>query len=136
MLMSACFGALGTSAHAAQCPAQEPSSSRALFSAVNATRAANGLAPLQRSRAVTRPARSHSLAMAAAGRLWHDLRAWARGHAGQNVGGGSTPAQVYRAMLASPPHRSAILDRSYRRMGVSAARACNGGLMVTVNFTG
>ncbi len=136
MLASACFSAAGASVHAAQCPSQEPRSSRALFQAVNATRVASGLAPLERSRAVTRPARTHSLAMATAGRLWHDLSTWARGHAGQNVGGGSTSGQVYRAMLSSAPHRAAILDPSYRRMGVSAARACNGGLMVTVNFTG
>lgn len=136
MLASACFGMFGASAYAAQCPASAPSASRVVASQINATRAAQGVPALRPSPVATRPARSHSIAMASAGRLWHDLGSWARGRAGQNVGGGSSALQVFNAMMASPPHRQAILDRSFRGVGVSAARRCGGGLMVTVNFTG
>ena len=120
---------------AAACPSTETASAREIGSQINATRAASGVAPLKGSLMLLRTARAHSAAMASTRTLWHDPLRWARRRsAGQNVGIGVTAQQVFTAFMASPPHRAAILNRRFSRMGVSAARSCSGTLLVTVNF--
>lgn len=139
-LTAAAIACLGMTASAgvasAACPAAEPASAREITAHINQARTARGLAPLVPSRAITRPAVTHSTDMAVAQRLWHDdIRRWARRHsAAQNVGGGTSPVEVFGVMWRSAPHRRAIVSPRYARVGVSAVRACDGDLMVTVNF--
>jgi peptidoglycan hydrolase-like protein with peptidoglycan-binding domain len=52
---------------------------------------------------------------------------------GENVGEGPTVADVDAAFMASPAHRSNVLDRTYRDVGIGTARS-NGVLWITVDF--
>lgn len=122
-------------AASAACPRAEPAASQSLVREINAVRASAGLPALRVRRAIVSPARTHSAAMARSGRLWHDnLTGWAgSARAAQNVAAGDTGTRTLGAMLGSPPHRRALMDRRFREVGVGAVRGCDGTLMVTVN---
>lgn len=125
-------------AAAAACPRNEPSSASAITRQVNALRAASGLGAVRTRSAVAAAARTHSTAMARAGRLWHDdLRRWAgKSRAAQNVTEAATATDAVVAMVGSAPHLAALVNPVFTRVGVGAVRGCNGDLMVTVNLLG
>lgn len=103
-----------------------------LVRSINHARARNGAPPLRISRALQRAARAHSHAMLRTGNFTHGdwyrrlRRHGARGRTlgetiGWGVGSAGSPAAIVRMWLASPPHRSTLLDRSFRYVGVGVA---------------
>ena len=107
----------------------------------NASRAHYGRAPLKLSWSLSYLAHRHSAAMAAQGTIFHTsnfgyvIRNYAWTVAGENVGMGPDLNTLERAFMASPEHRSNILDRRYRTAGIGAVWR-NGVLYVTVEFLG
>ncbi|HEV3124896.1 MAG TPA: CAP domain-containing protein [Candidatus Dormibacteraeota bacterium] len=111
---------------------------------LNADRAAQGLAPLQISAALSRAAVVHAAQNAAQGRLFHDgLVAHVNA---QDVGwrslgeilgterGTTDAAFVNGLWLASPEHRGIILTPQYTTVGVGWAQAGNGDWYVSAIF--
>ena len=109
----------------------------ALVRTINTERARRGLRTLRPSRKLSRTADRHTADMLRRGRLDHTsgngtvftsrLRAvvsWTRlGEVLAWTPHGRTGARtVVKLWLASPPHRSQILSRSYRRIGVGRRR--------------
>lgn len=105
---------------------------------VNATRAARGLASLGRSTALSRAADMHTIAMFDTGRFDHELPGmpsfaqrmrrfygvgapvWSGAENLALFGPAAPSAQdVVAAWLASSPHRTNLLDRSWRELGVA-----------------
>jgi uncharacterized protein YkwD len=109
----------------------------------NESRLNHGVRRLDLHEQLSELARTHSLAMARRGTLFHtsdpssyylkglNWRTW-----GENVGmtGGSI-AGLQRAFMASPTHRANVLDRDFRRVAIGAVRV-DGVLWVTVFFYG
>ena len=109
-----------------------------LLRQINAVRAANGLATLSRSTALTRAAAHHSHAMAAFGFFTHEsrdggsfservgrfyrprLRAWSIAENLAVFGGGAPDASsIVKGWMDSPPHRANILGRAFREAGLA-----------------
>jgi uncharacterized protein YkwD len=117
----------------------------AILRAVNGVRARNGRRPLGLGPALHRAARSHSVDMARRGYFDHGafaqrLRSFgvrAR-MLGENIAYATEPgfnaSVVLQMWMTSPPHRSVLLDPSFRRIGVGVA----GGTarLVTADFAG
>ncbi|HSK05893.1 MAG TPA: CAP domain-containing protein [Acidimicrobiia bacterium] len=106
---------------------------------INATRSAQGLEALQLESGLRSHARSHTLNMIEAGRLFHSSSAeltaaategWQR--IGENVGRGQSPTSLHNAFMESPGHRGNILG-DYNYVGVGTGTS-NGYLYVTVVF--
>jgi uncharacterized protein YkwD len=126
-------------------PAQAgPRTDAEFVKVINAERRAHGLRPMGVSATLTRLARSHSLAMATKGRLWHNDISKSSNHwlwLGQNVGvgdlgdGGLGPSvrRLHQAFMDSPPHRDNILKRQANLFGVGSFIK-DGRIWVTVNF--
>ncbi len=123
-------------------PANASSSSElALLRLVNGARTSHGVAPLKLNVALSRVARTHSLAMARAHRLFHTSPlqnaftgfSWHVG--GENVGYAPHASTMYRAFMASAPHRANILYRTYRTTGIGCVWA-HGTLWCTQEFLG
>jgi hypothetical protein len=114
-------------------------SEQAFLSAINSTRGANGLAPLQMDGNLRSYARKHSADMAAAGEIYHSSSAELQGAAGsgwsklgENVGRGGSVSGLHQAFLDSPAHRANILgDYNYVGIGTDTS---TGPLYVTVVF--
>ena len=111
-----------------------------LFQATNDSREALGLGTLVLNRQMSQVAFRHTQAMVRADALFHtaDVDTYLHGidwHAwGENVG--YTPgdvASMQDAFMASPPHRSNILNRSFTHVAIGAVRF-DGTLWVTVFF--
>ncbi|MCS6798415.1 MAG: CAP domain-containing protein [Myxococcota bacterium] len=113
----------------------------------NEARASAGLPALVCDDALTRAARLHSKDMCDRDYFSHtslDGRSFtdrieeqgARyGAAGENIAWGQrTPAEVHAAWMSSPGHRSNILGRAYRRIGIGYW-PCGGSPYWTQNFT-
>lgn len=119
---------------------QENSIAQAVFQAINASRAANGLPPLAWSNALARSARLHDLAMQAADTLSHQLpgeaffgdRERQQGvnwtWAGENIGETSDQSvngalSLHQAMMNEQPpndgHRQNILTSSGNIVGIA-----------------
>jgi uncharacterized protein YkwD len=127
-------------------PALAPSSHElAILRAVNRVRAAHGRRPLLFGHALHRAARAHSVDMVRRGYFDHGsfvLRLRRHGVRGQALGEnlayatepGFSAGVIVQMWLASPGHRSVMLDRSFSRIGVGVA----GGLTrrVTADFAG
>lgn len=100
---------------------------------INRARVNHGLPKLRINKKVSQMARHHSLKMADRKSLFHtkDLRkklsAWSPSAWGENVGCGSTPRAIHRLFMGSSSHRSNILSRSFRRVGLGVAKAPGGG---------
>lgn len=131
--------------HQLTAPALAPSSQElAILRAVNRVRAIHGRRPLQFGHALHRAARAHSVDMVRRGYFDHGafvLRLRRHGVRSQALGenlaeatAGSSASAIVRMWLASPGHRSVMLDRSFSRIGVGVA----GGLRrrVTADFAG
>lgn len=110
---------------------------------VNADRARAGLPGLRIDVRLVAPARAWSARMAASGSLAHDPDAAAANPAGvttwaENVGRTSEPdaaAALHAGFMASPAHRSIMLDGRFSDVGVGVARG-DDALYATQHFTG
>ena len=109
------------------------------YSATNSERASRGIPKLSLASDLVTLARSHSKKMAADGTIYHNnnLGNDISGHwtaAGENVGMGPDCNSVQDAFMASPGHKSNILDRDYNQVGIGVAYDADGTLYVTVDF--
>ncbi len=105
-----------------------------LFFMLNQARADEGRKPLKRNAELDRLAFEHASAMLRAGHTGHDvgdglpgtrmsaagLTTTPAGEVGENVVRAADARRAHRALWASPSHRSAILHRGFRNVGVGA----------------
>jgi uncharacterized protein YkwD len=118
-----------------------PAAAAAVLCLVNGERAAHGLAPVTQSPLLTKAATAHSVDMVRRGYFSHVtpsgqdqrgrvartgyLRGCRRPTLGETIAWGAgdygSPSQLVEDLMASPPHRSIILDRRYREAGVGLA---------------
>jgi uncharacterized protein YkwD len=127
-------------------PALAPSSHElAILRSVNGVRARHGRRPLGLGPALHRAARAHSVDMVRRGYFDHGpfaqrlRRFGVRARAlGENIAYATEPGFSARAVvqmwLASPPHRSVMLDPSFSRIGVGVAGGAT--RRVTADFAG
>jgi len=105
------------------------SSESTFISATNQERAQRGSSTLQVASDLVAVARHHSQAMAAQSRLYHnpnvgnEVQGWQL--LGENVGTGPGAPQVEQAFMASPEHRSNILNPAFSEIGVTSLRSEN-----------
>jgi uncharacterized protein YkwD len=96
----------------------------------NAERARHGLAPLIVDQRLVQSARAHTVWMTRARRLQHTSLPLA-----ENIAmGQQSPQEAMQSWMSSPGHRANILNRSYRRIGVSAYSAPDGTVFWTQQF--
>jgi uncharacterized protein YkwD len=124
--------------------ASPPTVKKALAAAVlvqiNAVRATNGLAPLTVNAQLSAAATQHSKEMLAHGYFGHDsldgssyqkrINRFYKGKVGENLLWSSPTVGAARALklwMATPLHRAAILDRSWRAIGIGALHAAKAG---------
>jgi len=164
LTLAALFGALvPATASAAACPSAtvEPQSSalgaqaRSTLCLLNAERAQRGLAPLRANPTLGRAARRHARDMVRRRFFGHvspsgatvDDRVRRAGYRGGRrtgetiawgTGPDAAPAAVVEAWMASPGHRSVILDPNFRDIGLGVVmgspQGSAGGATVTVDF--
>ncbi len=142
-----CALALGSTAFAASLTTTET----ALVQAVNETRAANGLAPLEVDFTLVRAARSHTKTLFRLDGLTHGAFGerigsfGARGpRFGENLAWGTGALgrahALVRAWLASPGHRANLLRAGFERIGIGARTGFfaghAGATVVTATFAG
>ena len=127
--------ALPSAAKAAQ---YDTTSAGSLVAAMNSARASAGLRPLTVNSELTSVARGWTSRLAGAGTLSHNPSLSGSVHGwtllGENVGQGSSAAQIEAAFMASAPHRANILRAQFTDVGVGAVRGSDGRLWVTVDF--
>lgn len=109
------------------------------LSKVNASRSAAGLAPLAMSGGLQSYARSHSIAMAEAGSIFHSTSGqlaaaagsgWSK--LGENVGRGPSVSALHSAFMGSSGHKANILgDYNYVGIGTTVS---DGYVYVTMVF--
>lgn len=107
-----------------------------MLAKINHARANHGLRPLHASPDLMKAARSHSRSMAGSRVLFHtssfsSICCWEA--IAENVGNGFTVRRVHRAFMHSPPHRSNLLTRRMRQVGVGIVSS-GGRLWVTEIF--
>jgi uncharacterized protein YkwD len=122
-----------------------------LLRSINQARARQGAPPLRIASALQRAARSHSRTMLRTGNFTHGdwyrrLRRYGANSQklgetiAWGVGSEGTASAIVRTWLASPPHRSTLLDRGFRYVGVGVAVGSFGGYggtsMATADFGG
>jgi hypothetical protein len=107
------------------------------LSKINASRAADGLAPVSVHSDLVPDARAHSAEMMAAGNIYHTspLSAVASGWEAlaENVGAGPSVDSLHAAFMASSGHRRNILG-DYNYVGIGVSQSDSGQLWVTVIF--
>lgn len=120
----------------AQCGQSDGNAANEVLAGIARARGNAGMTAHRDDARLTRIAQRHARRMARSASIWHDnLAGWANGRAvAQNVAFADSGAGTVRVMMASGPHRANILSRRYRFIGVGAARACNGLVMVSVDF--
>jgi uncharacterized protein YkwD len=112
-----------------------------MLTITNEDRARHDRRALDLNARLSRYAERHSRAMADAGYLFHtpDLADKLRGLdwslGGENVGVGSSLADLERAFMASRPHRQNILQRRFDHAAIGIVMS-DGNLWVTVIFYG
>src|SRR5437899_5118257 len=122
---------------------------KCFFSAINRERTSSRLPNLVLKDDLTRIARRHSRWMAGDGRIYHadsssphyregdDLAREIPGNwrsAGENVGMGPDCQSIHDAFMASPGHRSNILDHGYNQVGIGVSFDHDGTVYVTEDF--
>lgn len=122
-----------------------------LVQAINQARAAHGAPPLRVGVRLQRAARAHSRAMARSGSFTHGnwyqrlrrfgVRSRSVGETiAWGVGTDGTASAIVGMWLASPPHRSTMLNRGFRRVGVGVAVGTmdgfSGARVATADFGG
>jgi uncharacterized protein YkwD len=125
----------------AQAPACAGDDVTTVLCLINAQRAANGVRPVRLDKRLAAVARAHSADMVAHTYFGHSSRSgasfvsriagsgWMRRRRGWAVGEDlawgtgdrGTPAGLVAAWMASPPHRTVLLDPAYRVTGVGIA---------------
>lgn len=115
----------------------------------NRTRKGRGIRPLCVHPALTKAARSHSAAMIRKDRLWHGnvgRRLKKFGYHwrtyGENIAWGSgsrgSPKSIFRSWMKTRGHRSNILNRRFREIGVGVEtgtfKGTRGATVYTVDF--
>jgi uncharacterized protein YkwD len=124
---------------------------RSFLAAVNAARARHSVPPVTVDAELVRAARAHSVEMVRTGAFRHGpfvrrvVRYGAHGPVvGEDLGWTTDdPAATGRIVswwLASPPHRSVLLRRSFKHVGIGVARGPFRGrphcIVVTADFEG
>lgn len=123
-------------------PAAALSSDESCFyNAINRERARVGRPRLELKSDLSYIARRHSRRMAADGTIYHNdnLGNEIPGNwyaAGENVGMGPDCGSIHEAFMASPGHRSNILDRDYNQVGIGVAYDEDRTVYVTEVFAG
>ncbi len=122
-------------------PVPDPASARALVAMINQERVERRLPALAWYEAAVGPAsKPQTERMQATGRLFHNadldplLYRLNLELIGENVGYGRSVDALHNAFMASPTHRSNILDPGYRLASAYAMRDIDGSIWVTVNF--
>ncbi|MCC5947263.1 MAG: hypothetical protein JJT89_02300 [Nitriliruptoraceae bacterium] len=111
---------------------------RALTRMTNGERTSRDRAALARRKALDQVARKHAHTMCSRSNLHHNPKLgqqvtnWRR--VGENVGRGTSPTQIHRALMNSKGHRANILHREYREIGLGAVRDRNGRLWIVEVF--
>ncbi|MHB1738461.1 MAG: CAP domain-containing protein [Actinomycetes bacterium] len=109
-----------------------------MLAALNATRAANGLAPYVQDPALAAVALAWAEHMATDGVLGHNpgLRTQVTGWVwvGENVGYGPSWQAIESAYLSSPPHRANILDTHYTQVGIAVVTDASGLVWTVQDF--
>lgn len=132
---------VATLAVATPAPAQA-TPRKALLKATNNARVIRGLPRLKLNFSLSKTALRHTLDMAALDDLFHSddvsqlLKPYRWWTWGENVGYTTmTARRLHRAFMDSPGHRANVLNRSFRRVGIGAARV-GGTLWATLIFYG
>jgi uncharacterized protein YkwD len=113
--------------------AQAGDSTEALYAMLNAARVEVGRKALARDPKLDELAREHATAMLAAGRVGHDVGDGSpktrlenagifTALAGENVAHAADAVRAHRALWASPSHRTNILHRGFRNVGLGVVR--------------
>ena len=111
-----------------------PDLAGSLFIMLNAARLEEGRKPLSRDARLDQLAKEHAMAMLAAGHIGHDVgdgspkarlenAGMFAALAGENVAHAADVIRTHRALWASPSHRSNILHRGFRNVGLAVIRA-------------
>lgn len=107
---------------------------------INASRSANGLAPLSMSGSLQSYATSHSAKMADSNSIYHSTSAQLRAAAGsgwtklgENVGRGPSVDSLHTAFMNSSGHRKNILG-DYNYVGIGSVTGGDGYIYVTAVF--
>ena len=119
-----------------------PAAADRLVQLVNEARAGAGLPALAVSPRAASIAADHSMAMAARGSIFHNpayLTAATRSSLGaralgENVAMNGSVEAAHHRLMASPGHRSNILDAGFDAVGVAVVRDGSGTLYLTQNF--
>ncbi|MGZ8629742.1 MAG: CAP domain-containing protein [Actinomycetota bacterium] len=119
--------------------ARTPNYAWQMFRETNESRSRHHAGRLDRALRLSDVAEKHARAMARRGVLFHSsgpsrygVRCWTWG---ENVGWTTGDvADLQRAFMNSPTHRSHVLDRDFRRVAVGAATDDRGRLYVTLFF--
>ncbi len=104
-----------------------------LYAMLNAARIESGRKALTRDPRLDQLAQEHANAMVAAGRIGHDIGDGSPKNrlenagifaalAGENVAHAADAIRAHRALWASPSHRSNILHRGFRNVGLGVVR--------------
>lgn len=143
------FATLGAGSAQAARPLHLSRAERSLLTAINAARAAAGVAPLRASVALNGAAAWQSQSLARAGYLDHtspdgstliDRLTRARWHgstAGEDLAVAPSPSDAVAMWLQSPGHRENLLSPSFHTVGLGLARGVWSGraaLYVTADF--
>lgn len=120
----------------------EPATESQFVAEINASRKANGLAPLAVNSKLASYADTHTARMMAEGEIFHSTGSqlasagspgWTK--LGENVGRGGTPYSLHHdAFMKSPTHRANILDADFNYVGVGTAFDSDDVMYVTVIF--
>lgn len=111
---------------------------RALTRMTNSERTSRSRVALTPRKALNQVARNHAHTMCNRSSLHHNpnlarqVSNWRR--LGENVGRGTGPKQIHRALMNSEGHRANILRRDYRDIGLGAVRDRNGQLWIVEVF--
>jgi uncharacterized protein YkwD len=114
---------------------------RTMRSLINGTRSLHRLIGLRLNDRLNTVARRHSARMASSDNLHHnprlakELASMSWRIIGENVGVGATVQTLHKAFMNSPSHRSNVLGRRYRLVGIGVVLS-GGRTWVTVVFYG
>ncbi|MGE5605641.1 MAG: CAP domain-containing protein [Bacteroidota bacterium] len=117
-----------------------------IFKLINQERAEAGLAQLEIDPTLTQLARDKSLDMVSHNYFGHyserfgtihdqlEVNAVSYCNAAENLAGGSNIIKTHRRLLASPAHRSNILNPKFKRVGIGIVKGSPYGKMMTQVF--
>ena len=127
---------------------QDPAAEALLLELLNQERASAGLSPLVADAALAGLGRRHGREMFRLGFFSHESptggtlteRLEAAGLdlvlSGENIALAPSPELAHQGLMNSPAYRANILNPGFTRVGVSALRSKDHGLIVTQNFGG